>query len=548
MMNLIRISPLTCIAICILTTLAISSCNNQSESNKEVGSAKDSSAGTGTVHLAFRQGIDSTNSYSNLFLDSQQVNLFISKQAIDAEKANDIRNFYNNRANQFAWFNKDGFTEQALAFRSLYDYSKDSTVKRKSLDNRLDELLNTDTLLPAVTDPDIVATELLMTWRFVNYLDQQWKNDKKKYALLTALVPYQQKPVAERWSNNKEEALPTIASKNEWLRQLEIALDQLLAVQKNGGWQMLPLSLKQYPKNKPSPQVLMLKKRLQLAGMLEAGDTTNVYTASLKTAIRKTQASYGYEHDTLLTLTLLKELNVPIENRIKQVWVNIERMRWMPDVPQKEFIYVNIPEFRMHVMNGATKLFDMNVITGKEGHGTVMFSGELNQVVFSPYWNLPENIVKKEVLPAMEKNPQYIEENHMEITGERNGLPVIRQLPGEWNELGNIKFLFPNSLNIYFHDTPHKWLFNKDQRAYSHGCIRLADAPKLAAHLLRDEPSWTAERLDSAMHADKEKYVKLREPLPVLIYYYTAWVDENGQLQFRKDIYGHDAAMAERLF
>jgi murein L,D-transpeptidase YcbB/YkuD len=292
----------------------------------------------------------------------------------------------------------------------------------------------------------------------------------------------------------------------------------------------------------------MLKKRLQLAGMLEAGDTSNVYTPALKSAIRKTQASYGYEHDTLLTLTLLKELNVPIENRIKQLWVNIERMRWMPDVPQKEFIYVNIPEFRMHVMNGATKVFDMNVITGKEGHGTVMFSGELNQVVFSPYWNLPENIVKKEVLPAMEKNPQYIEENHMEITGERNGLPVIRQLPGEWNELGNIKFLFPNSLNIYFHDTPHKWLFNKDQRAYSHGCIRLADAPKLAAHLLRDEPSWTAERLDSAMHADKEKYVKLREPVPVLIYYYTAWVDENGQLQFRKDIYGHDAAMAERLF
>jgi len=177
-----------------------------------------------------------------------------------------------------------------------------------------------------------------------------------------------------------------------------------------------------------------------------------------------------------------------------------------------------------------------------------MFSGELNQVVFSPYWNLPDNIVRKEVLPAMEKNKHYLEDQHMEITGERKGLPVIRQLPGEWNELGNIKFLFPNSLNIYFHDTPHKWLFNKDQRAYSHGCIRLADAPKLAAHLLRDEPSWTAERLDSAMHADKEKYVKLREPIPVLIYYYTAWVDENGQLQFRKDIYGHDKAMAERLF
>ena len=350
------------IAVAILVT----SCKNHQPVAEGTGNHKDSAYTAADVHLAFRQGIDSNNSYSNLFLDSQQINQFINKQDVEADKANDIRNFYNNRANQFAWFNSQGFTEQAIAFRSLYDYSKDSTVKRKSLDNRMDELLNTDTLRPALTYPDIIATELLLTWRFVNYLDEKWKNDKKKYAVLTAMVPYQKKPVAERWTNNKAEALTTVASKNEWLNQLETALDHLINLQKSGGWQSLPLSVKQYSTKKASPQVLLLKKRLQLAGMLETSDTSDLYTPTLRTAIRKTQSSFGYEHDTVLTTSLLKELNVPVESRIRQVWVNIERMRWMPDIPQKEFIYVNIPEFRMHVMNGATKVFDMDVIKVKK--------------------------------------------------------------------------------------------------------------------------------------------------------------------------------------
>jgi murein L,D-transpeptidase YcbB/YkuD len=136
----------------------------------------------------------------------------------------------------------------------------------------------------------------------------------------------------------------------------------------------------------------------------------------------------------------------------------------------------------------------------------------------------------------------------MESTGEENGLPVIRQLPGDENELGKVKFLFPNSFNIYFHDTPHKELFKKTQRAYSHGCIRLADAVKLANYLLKDDPEWTPEKIQKAMDNGEEQYVKIKDPIPVLINYYTAWVDENGELQFRKDIYGHDKRTIKRLF
>ena len=202
----------------------------------------------------------------------------------------------------------------------------------------------------------------------------------------------------------------------------------------------------------------------------------------------------------------------------------------------------------LHVWNGKTKEFDMEVIVGKEGNSTVMFSGNLEQIVFSPYWNVPESIVRNEILPSIEEYPDYLYQHDMEITGEVDSLPVIRQFPGDKNELGKVKFLFPNSFNIYFHDTPHKELFKKDQRAYSHGCIRLANAEKLAKYLLKDNSDWTSEKIQEAMKSGEEKYVKIKDPIPVLINYYTAWVDENGVLQFRKDIYGHDKKTAYKLF
>jgi len=173
----------------------------------------------------------------------------------------------------------------------------------------------------------------------------------------------------------------------------------------------------------------------------------------------------------------------------------------------------------------------------------------LNQVVFSPYWNVPPSIVQKEILPEIEKNPNYLESQNMEVTGtDEDGLPEIRQKPGEKNSLGKVKFLFPNSFNIYFHDTPAKELFNRSKRAYSHGCIRLAEPEKMAQYLLRNDPEWTPERISDAMNSGKEKFVKLKDPVPVFITYYTAWVDEYGKMNFREDIYGHDARMMEKVF
>ena len=149
----------------------------------------------------------------------------------------------------------------------------------------------------------------------------------------------------------------------------------------------------------------------------------------------------------------------------------------------------------------------------------------------------------------MAKDPNYLTKNNMEITGKSHGLPIVRQKPGGNNSLGLVKFLFPNNYNIYFHDTPAKALFSKDKRAYSHGCIRLSEPLKMAEYLLRnDTTTYPAHKIDSLMHGDKEYWVSLAKPLPVFIGYFTAWVDRDGILNFRKDIYKHDEEMAAKLF
>jgi len=221
---------------------------------------------------------------------------------------------------------------------------------------------------------------------------------------------------------------------------------------------------------------------------------------------------------------------------------------WVPNISPQQVIEVNIPEFLLKFYEGDLKAFDMKVVVGKEGANTTMFSGDLSQVVFSPYWNIPASIVEEEILPAMQKDQSYLQKNHMEIVKQGDSVPVIRQVPGPDNPLGEVKFLFPNSYDIFFHDTPAKELFEKSKRAYSHGCIRLEDAKKLAFYLLKDDESWTPDKIEQAMNSGKEQFVALKKTIPVMITYFTAWVDENGQINFRDDIYNHDHKTKQRLF
>jgi murein L,D-transpeptidase YcbB/YkuD len=527
----------TIILLCIFIATCILSCTNSPDSPVDQGEKNS--------HPARDRSITATNSYSDLFLDSNTVEQFISRQDLTDTIAQDIRHFYNTRNFEFAWFSSEGLTEQALAFRSLYDYD-DSINAKKILDRRLDSLMGEDDLVISASDAFVIKTELLFTWRFINYLGKKYSDQQTKKLAMTRLVPAKKQETLTLadliLSENDNDIIA-----NDRYPALREQLKQYMTVAGKGGWTMIPGISKKIKKGAKDSILIIIKKRFQQTGELNSADTSAIFTRALDSAIRKFQQYHGHKTDGIISASLVDELNIPVIVRVQQLLVNLERMRWMPAVAKGRVVLVNIPEFTLQAQDDNGSAFTMNIVVGKEGHSTVMFTGNIDQVVFSPYWNIPQDIVRKEIIPAMEKNPHYLEEHDMEITGEENGLPVIRQLPGEKNELGKVKFLFPNSFNIYFHDTPHKELFKSDKRAFSHGCIRLSEPARMAEFLLEDQ-SWTARKIDSAMNGGKEKYVKVKKTVPVLIYYYTAWTDEQGHLQWRDDIYGHDKAMAQKLF
>lgn len=483
-------------------------------------------------------GVTPENAYNDLFLDSSAVEKFIAAQKLDDTLATRLRSFYNARNFEFAWLDSRGPVEQAAAFRSLYNYSKDSTSNR-ALDRRLDALMDEDSLEISATDAEMVSTELQLTWRLINY----FREANGSIAQLEHMIPIQRYPVmelADSMLQTNDKMFPAMAVMKAPLKAYRDYVSK-------GGWQPVPAVKKGLKKGQSSPEIIAVKKRLLITGELKNSDSTDVFNDDLEAAVNRVRNSNGYTQNGVLNDTVINVLNVPAEERLQQLLVNMERMKWMPETPKGKLILVNIPAFVLHVTNGSQRLFDMDIVVGKEGHSTTMFSGVLNQVVFSPYWNIPRSIVRKEILPAIGRNKRYLASKHMEVTGTANGLPVVRQLPGAHNALGKVKFLFPNSYNIYFHDTPEKGLFNRDNRAYSHGCIRLKDPVKMAQFVLEDSPQWTNEKIDSAMNSGKEKFVAVKDPVPVIITYFTAWSD-NSQLHFASDVYEHDAVFRKKLF
>lgn len=318
-------------------------------------------------------------------------------------------------------------------------------------------------------------------------------------------------------------------------------------IENKGGWKKITATKKSFQKGESGATIIQIKERLRASGDFNSNDNSPLFTVDLADAVKKAQRRFGFNQNGVVDAQLIKELNVPVEKRIEQLLVNIERIREMPAETGGTRLVANIPEFKLHVYEGDQHVFDMAIVVGTQGNKTVVFNDVMQHIVFSPYWNVPQSIVRNEILPAMRKNRGYLSRNGYEQTGTENGLPVIRQKPGSKNALGKVKFLFPNSHNIYFHDTPAKSLFEMRKRAFSHGCIRLSEPKKLAEYLLRNDPAWTSARIDKAMNAGKESWVKLNEPVAVAITYFTAWVDKQGVLNFREDIYGHDKQMAKRI-
>jgi L,D-transpeptidase YcbB len=540
----------------VVAGLALGSCQNLV--NNEA-TAEDSASGSTLAVTSRDRSINANNSYTDLFLDSAAVERYILDGRLNDSTARGMRNFYNKRNFQYAWFSTAGLTEQGRGFWNLYDYSlsrnngnpaRDSAQARvDSLEKRMDTLLNEDTIMVAQNDSSFVKTELALTQHFIE-LAQRGGDSTINYAMIQTFFPAKKSDLMQYTDSilNKQRQDSAYAGTNPAYQAMKTHLQKYYDAAQKGGWQPLPATARGLKKGSSSPAVVALKKRLQMTGDMTAGDTSAVYSDSLSIAIQGYQKRHGLQPTGIVNDSVIQSLNVPVEQRIEQIVLNMNRMLWSPQLKDSNMIQVNIPDYYLYVHADSGKAMTMPVVVGKQGSSTMMFNGDLNQIVFSPYWNIPESIVRDEIMPKMKADPNYLKKNNMEIVNQKDSIPVIRQLPGPKNALGRVKFLFPNNYDIYLHDTPDKNLFTRKDRALSHGCIRVQRPEELAQYLLRDQKDWTPERIRQAMNGSKEQVVKLNNPVPVAITYYTAWADRDGQLHFRDDVYQHDERTAKMMF
>ncbi|HET9220716.1 MAG TPA: L,D-transpeptidase family protein [Terriglobia bacterium] len=276
-------------------------------------------------------------------------------------------------------------------------------------------------------------------------------------------------------------------------------------------------------------------------------------------ALRSFQERHGIEPDGRLGKQTIAAMNVPVPQRIEQIEINMDRMRWIGDSLEPRHLRVNIPGFQLSVHDAGRVPLQMRAIVGSKEDPTPVLKSAIAYLVFSPYWNIPLSIATEELLPKIRKNPQYLRRENIEVvrgSGEKaqvidpgkidwekssdNPDYYLRQKPGAKNALGLVKFIFPNPYNVYLHDTPSDNLFGRLTRTLSHGCVRVEKPADLAAYLLQDQPEWTPERIEEAMHAEKETKVSLKTQLPVHLLYWTAWTDAEGHIHFRDDVYGYD--------
>ncbi|MEN9685334.1 MAG: hypothetical protein RLZZ28_1120 [Bacteroidota bacterium] len=498
--------------------------------------------------------ISTKTSFNNLFLDSSRVDDFLKNYPAYEAFQEEFRDFYSQRNYQHAWFDSSGLAEHASNFitlRNIYiaDF-QDSSLFNHELNHLLEQYQEKKPGQHFMPD-SIIKTELLLTGQFFLYASKIYKGDDLDLAQMGWFIPRKKISLTALLdsvilSKGKEQEI--FAPLNPQYKNLQEQLQIYSAIEKNGRLDSLKNITIPFKKGDSAIELGLIKNRLQLLGDLKNNDSSGGYDSTLFSAVKGFQKRMGLSEDGVIGQKMINELNTPLPERIKCILVNMERARWMPAEKDGNYILVNIPEYKMHVFDSGRTIFSMNVIVGTSANNTVIFSGNLKYVVFSPYWNIPESIVRKEIMPQLQKNTQYLAKNNMEITGYNGKIPTIRQKPGPKNSLGLVKFLFPNNYNIYFHDTPNRDLFSLSNRSFSHGCIRLGEPKKFAAYLLREDNSWNSKNIDEAMHLEKEKWVTIKKAVPVMITYFTSWVDKDGRLNFRKDIYGHDSRMSEKLF
>jgi L,D-transpeptidase YcbB len=349
----------------------------------------------------------------------------------------------------------------------------------------------------------------------------------------------------------------------EYLR-LKAALADYRALATAGSWPTIADGSTLKP-GMSDPRVARLRARLDVPAP-QGGDAAR-FDDALAEAVKQFQARHGLEQDGFVGQNTLAALNVPVEDRIRQILLNLERRRWMADNPGERYVFVNLADFELKMVDGPKTVFDTRVVVGAPYHRTPVFSGDMTYLELNPYWNVPPSIARNELLPKIKADPGYLAANDFQLLSDWSDSARVldphaidwsavrpdafayklRQGPGPGNALGHVKFMFPNQFNIYLHDTPARGLFAREVRDFSHGCIRVQAPETLAAFVLDRQPGWSEGQIKAAIASGQRQIVTLSQPLPVHIAYLTAWVNKDGSVNFRRDVYGRDAILAAAL-
>jgi len=477
-----------------------------------------------------------------------------------------VISFYQQRDNRPAWFDSNGIVAGAGELLSVLDEAQSEGLMVGYHRAALQQLM----AQPAVSDEVVAPLDILLTDAFIAYsldvrrgrftpsqVDSSWHiapSDSNVGRMLRYALE----------SHSVLAALHSMPPYERGYRRLRRALRDYLAVAAQGGWPQLP-SGEKLQLGSVGARVVLLRQRLRSSGDLPQAMTGHEqrFDSLLQLAVRRFQARHGLLADGVVGEATRTELNVPVEQRIAQLEVNMERWRWLPRHLENRYLLVNMTGFRLDVMEDDLSVMHMRVIIGKEYRQTPVFDSDITQVIFNPSWYVPTSIFHKELLPHLLSDSSYLARHDMSIQDGGDVLDpqkidwtqyesarfpyTVRQEPGAGNPLGKVKFVLPNHYRVYLHDTSQPHLFAQRDRTFSHGCIRLEKPLALARYLLERESQQKVGEVDRYLAKPRTVVVKLSKPLPIYLVYWTAWVDEDGQVQFRDDIYSRDSKMLALL-
>jgi murein L,D-transpeptidase YcbB/YkuD len=475
--------------------------------------------------------------------------IWFTNKGVKSKAVNDI----------FKTIENDTILDKRGNIYKRYQYLKNSLAKENnhSIENEMKLDIQLSSLCKSYLSFNIYGSikwwdfKNRLKWLRQNKIPADWVTYTPKYDISKLLLKYPFSKIAELTT-------PTSFGYRKMLTELK----RLKNIKRNGGWKKIPNS-SQLRYGKSGNSVARLITRLKSSGDYRCSGNNNKYDRCLKQAVKRFQKRHGLYPNGAINNYTRKKMNISVDWKIKKVLLNLDRIKRLPNQPEDRYIMVNIPDFRLYYKENGKEKLSMRVIVGDKKHHTPIFSNEITYIVLNPYWIMPDSIVQKEIIPNILKNPTYLQDRGYEVrssystkaptidTSKIDWAKVLRygqtkkykfmQPPGPKNALGKIKFKFPNQFAVYLHDTPTKKLFKKGLRAFSHGCIRIAQPNALLSTFAANDSAVNYNRSQQILRGKNKTQLNLSKRVPVHIVYLTAWINSDGLLHYSNDVYNYDS-------